>query len=350
MEASCQNEGAGINTDPFRTIQIHPTKKCNLTCLHCYSSSSPAHKEMLDVRALNRFLEYAYEDGFNNIAVSGGEPFLYKDLEELLKFTKSLGYQNTLASNGMLLQSEHNRKILEYVDLIAISIDGPEELHDYIRGLKGAFNKMLNGVDVLRALDKPFGFIHTVTPQSWESLIWLGEFAFEKGAKLLQLHPLEQYGRAVEELSGYSVDDTLAHQAFILTSYLRSKYDGKMVIQLDLLHRDYLESFPEAVNSFERECAQNGKLSDMFDTIIVEETGRILPLVYGFEPEFTIGNVHNFETKMFEEFISGKVPEIKALFDRTLNKIFSNKDIDIVNWNEMLVNESKCMPSKIPAQ
>ncbi|MEP7146998.1 MAG: radical SAM protein [bacterium] len=341
METACQNERAGISTDPFRTIQIHPTRKCNLTCLHCYSGSSPAHKEMLDVRALKRFLEYAYEDGFNNIAVSGGEPFLYNNLEELLQFTRSLGFKNTLASNGMLLQSDRNQRILEYVDLIAISVDGPEVLHDYIRGLKGAFDKMLKGVEVLRTLQKPFGFIHTITPQSWESLIWLGGFAYDNGAKLLQLHPLEQYGRAVQELSEYSVDDTLAHQAFILTSYLRNKYSDIMVIQLDLLHRDYLESFPQAVNSFERECAITGRLSDMIDTIIVEETGRIIPLVYGFEQGFAIGNVHDFGSKMFEDFISGKVPAIKKLFESTLNKIFNNKDIDIVNWNEMLVNESR---------
>ena len=65
--------------DPFHTIQIHPTRKCNLSCLHCYSSSGPAYKEMLNVEALKIFLEYAYRNGFNNISVSGGEPFLYND-------------------------------------------------------------------------------------------------------------------------------------------------------------------------------------------------------------------------------------------------------------------------------
>ena len=154
--------------EPFRTIQIHPTRKCNLACLHCYSSSSPQMKEMLDIEALKRFLTIAFDHGYNNISVSGGEPFLYIHLEEMLRFTKALGYQNTMASNGMLLQSEKNQRILEYVDLIAISLDGPPELHDKIRGQKGAFEKTMKGVEVLKNLKKAYGFIHTITPESWK--------------------------------------------------------------------------------------------------------------------------------------------------------------------------------------
>jgi Fe-coproporphyrin III synthase len=347
MEICDLNERVDHLADPFRTIQIHPTRRCNLTCLHCYSSSAPNLRDMVNLDALKRFLVIAYKHGFNNIAVSGGEPFLYNELEELLKFSKSLGYQNTMASNGMLLQSERNQRILEYVDLIAISVDGQAELHDQIRGQKGAFEKMMEGVNILNSLKKPFGLIHTVTPQSWESLLWLGEFAYENGAKLLQLHPLEMSGRALEKFSDLPIDDTLAHQTFILANYLQSKYSEKMVIQLDLLHRDYLEEFPQVVNSFDRKCAEKGRISDLLDTIIVEETGRILPISYGFAPKFGIGNIHNFEDSTFDQFIDKKVPMLKTLFNQTLNTIFSNKEIDIVNWNELLANASNVESRRI---
>lgn len=340
MEVCDSKERVDHLTDPFRTIQIHPTRRCNLACLHCYSSSAPYLRDRVNIDALKRFLEISYKHGFNNIAVSGGEPFLYNELEELLKFSKSVGYQNTMATNGMLLQSDRNQKILEYVDLIAVSVDGPEELHDYIRGQKGAFEKMMEGVKVLNSLQRPFGFIHTVTPQSWDSLIWLGEFAYENGAKLLQLHPLEMHGRALQEFPDLSFDDTLAHQTFILATYLQSKYVDKMVVQLDLLHRDYLEAFPQIVNSFDRKCSQRGRVSDLLDTIIVEETGRILPIAYGFASKFAIGDIHNFEDSTFDQFIVKKIPMLKTLFNQTLDSIFSNKEIDIVNWSELLVNAS----------
>jgi Fe-coproporphyrin III synthase len=341
MESCNVSERVGLVADPFRTIQIHPTRKCNLACLHCYSSSAPQFKEMLDIEALKRFLEYAFQNGFNNISVSGGEPFLYQNLEELLQFSRSIGYQNTVASNGMLLQTERNQRILEFIDLIAVSVDGPPELHDYIRGQKGAYDKMMKGIELLQKLEKPFGLIHTVTPQSWKSLLWLGELAYEKGAKLLQLHPLEMYGRANDEMADSTIDDTLAHQTFILANYLRSKYEGEMVVQLDLLHRDYLQLFPQIVNSFERSCAQNGQFAHLFDTIIIEETGRILPVAYGFDSNFTIGNVHKFDENLFTNYIEQKVPTLKNIFNKTLHKIFENQEVDIINWNEMIILESK---------
>jgi Fe-coproporphyrin III synthase len=326
---------------PFRTIQVHPSRKCNLACRHCYSNSGPQAKTMLDIDALKKFLAYAYANGFNNLSISGGEPFLYDQLKELFIFSRSLGYQNNMVSNGMLLQSAKNQAILEYVDLIAISIDGKKELHDHIRGQQGAYEKMLKGVEVLQQHNKAFGFIHTITPQSWDSLLWLGEFAYEQGAKLLQLHPLEMYGRAMVELSCMTVDETLGHQAFIMANYLQAKYDGKMIVQLDLLHRDYLETFPQIVNTFDRQCAKKGRLPDLLDTIIVEETGRILPVAYGFESSFAIGNVYGFSEQMFEDFITEKIPAIQWLFSETMNKILSNKEIDMVNWSEILVAQSK---------
>lgn len=341
QETVTQCESVGVMPDRFRSIQIHPTRRCNLACLHCYSSSAPHHRDMLDIAALKKFLVYAYEQGFNNISVSGGEPFLYKDLEEMLRFSRSIGYQNTMASNGMLLKSDRAKRILDYVDLIAISVDGPPDLHDHIRAQKGAFDKMLEGVALLKSMGKPFGFIHTVTPQSWQSLLWLGELAAQQGAKLLQLHPLEMYGRASDTLADQIMDDTMAHRMFILSHYLRSKYAEQMVVQVDLLHREYLREFPQVVSAFERQCAAGGRLSDLFDTIIVEETGRILPIAYGFNEQFSIGNVHHFNDQLFSDFITQKVPVLKSIFERTLKKIVSNQEIDVVNWNELLVYESQ---------
>ncbi|MPR35548.1 radical SAM protein [Salmonirosea aquatica] len=327
--------------DRYRTIQIHPTLRCNLSCLHCYSSSAPHHRDALSLDGLKNFLVNAYEEGFNAIAVSGGEPFLYRDLEALLAFTREVGYRNTLASNGMLLGSERAQRILEYVDLIALSVDGPPDLHDYIRGQKGAFDKMLHGAELLRTMQKPFGFIHTVTPQSWESLLWLGTFAEAQGAKLLQLHPLEMHGRANETLAESALDNTLYHQIFILANYLRSKYADRMFVQLDLLHREYLREFPQAVSAFARGCSKNGRVSDLFDTLVVDETGRISPVAYGFAPELSMGYLTNFNAHTFSAFLQNKVPIIESIFGTALHKICTDEERDVINWNELVIAESK---------
>jgi len=100
--------------------------------------------------------------------MSGGEPFLYRHLYDLLSHTAALGYFNSVTSNAMLLQSLSAKKTMQHINLIAVSIDGQEEQHDDIRGLKGAFKKMLEGVAVIKDHIEKFGFIHTVMPDSWK--------------------------------------------------------------------------------------------------------------------------------------------------------------------------------------
>ncbi|MBD2755688.1 radical SAM protein [Spirosoma validum] len=334
------SESAPNHPGRFRTIQIHPTRKCNLTCLHCYSSSSPHLKEMLDPAALSRFLVYARREGFNTISVSGGEPFMYAHLEEVLTLAQSEGFNTGIATNGMLLKTDRAHRILEHTDLVAVSIDGPPYLHDFIRGQPGAFDKMFEGVQVLKQHNKPFGFIHTVTPESWASLIWLADFAYEQGAQLLQLHPLEMAGRAGEQLQNHVIDDTLAHQIFILSHYIKSKYANRMLVQLDLLHREYIRTFPEVVNAFAAGPPENPRLSDILDTIVVDERGRIIPVAYGFNENLIIGNVHTFSDTVFADYLHRQMPVLQNVFNQTMQKIHTDVQSDIVNWNEILINES----------
>ncbi len=324
---------------PFKTLQIHPTRKCNLTSRHCYSGSSPGQNEVFDVDKLKQFLALAWEEGYNNISISGGEPFLYHKLYELLSFSKGLGYQNTLESNGMLLGSIRNQQVLEYVDLVAVSIDGKPDVHDYIRNQRGAFDKMLHGVEVLHDLNVPFGFIHTLTPKSYNDLNWLGDFAKNQGAKLLQLGPLKMFGRATSALKDNAIDKLTAYNMFILATYLQDKFQNEMVVQVDILHRDYIEVFPQVVDVFRRNREGNN-LSDFMETLIVEETGRIIPIARGFNPKFAIGNIHCLEPDAFKQYMISALPVLKTLYLHTLTKVLEQKDLDIVNWNEILLAES----------
>jgi len=68
----------------FKALQIHPTRFCNLTCLHCYSSSGPEQREALGAPLLVDAITEAGAEGYNDIAFSGGEPILYGDLRRLL--------------------------------------------------------------------------------------------------------------------------------------------------------------------------------------------------------------------------------------------------------------------------
>jgi hypothetical protein len=109
---------------------------------------------------------------------------------------------------------------------------------------------MVEGVDIVNKTGMSFGFIHTITEQSWQKLFWLSEFAYSRGAALLQLHPLELTGRALTNFNHLIPSQESLHKVFIISSYLEEKYAGKMKIQLDFLHRTSILQSPQIISFF----------------------------------------------------------------------------------------------------
>ena len=330
-------------SDHLRVIQIHPSLRCNLTCKHCYSSSGPAFKDFADLDNLISFLQYGRRYGFDVTSVSGGEPFLYPKLEELLEASHALGNKNIAASNGMLLQSEKAGRSLQYLDLIAISIDGQPDFHDEIRNQKGAFNKMERGVELLKNMGKTFGFIHTLTDQSWQNILWLSDYAYEKGANLLQLHPLELTGRALREFKHMVPTADSIYKTFILINFLKEKYEGKMKVHLDMLHRNHIMHSPESISYYGPDFKiTKENFSDILKCLIVDELGDIYPMSYGFNPYFKIGNIREIKEgkDIFAEFIEIKGEAIYDLISGVFQNIESGEGEDMIPWTDLIVRES----------
>jgi len=170
-------------------VQIHPTRHCNLRCRHCYSTSGPKIHECLDVDLIGRFLGEARQQGYAVASFSGGEPLLYPQIFESIASAAALGFGVTVTTNGMLIDATCAGRLAEHVGLVAVSIDGPPDLHNSMRASAAAFDGALRGIAALRAHGPRFGIIHTVTASSLPHLRWLFDFAREQGAALLQLHP-----------------------------------------------------------------------------------------------------------------------------------------------------------------
>lgn len=342
--AQCGNTPLAVN---YRIVQVHPTLRCNLSCHHCYSSSLPVHREKLSLERLKPFLAGAREDGFNVISLSGGEPLLYDDLEELLRFTRSLGFLNAIASNAMLATGQKARACLQYADLVAVSVDGEPPIHDRIRNQEGAFAKMLKGLEVIKGEVGKFGFIHTITDASLRSLLWLTEFTKHHRAQLLQLHPLEMVGRAKSALHGQAPEQLFLQKLFILSFYLKEKYAEDFFLQLDLLHRDIIARYPKTVYQGIWDGYHEAMpLSAMLAEICIDEKGRVLPIGYGIHDRFALGNIHQFSTwkDFLNNFHARAAARLEALFGAVYRQVMEDEDLEIVKWNELLYNKSHALP------
>jgi Fe-coproporphyrin III synthase len=193
----------------LRILQIHPTRRCNLRCQHCYSSSSPEERDRLDVALLKQGIEDASALGYNMLSISGGEPLLYPDLPELVRTGHELRMLTAVVTNGILINSQKLKEIGNFVDLLAISLDGAPLRHNRMRSAQRAFEQMEARLSGLRESNLTFGFVFTLTNENLEDLKWAANYAVTQGAALLQVHALERTGRAtsMSEIGSPSGDD-----------------------------------------------------------------------------------------------------------------------------------------------
>lgn len=326
---------------PARTaiLQIHPSLRCNLSCGHCYSSSGPSARTELDAETLRDVISDAAAMGYQVVSVSGGEPLMYAGLDEVLSHAKSRGMRTTVTTNGFF-NTERLNRLKQLVDVLAISLDGPPEIHNRIRGSARAFERLEAGLENVRSAGIPFGFIHTLTRQNWEHLLWLAEFASANGASLLQIHPLEMTGRAGEQMAADAADDDLLAKIYVLVFALASRYHETMKLQLDLIHRDHLREEPDLVYA-EKERPDRIIPAQLLGLLVLEPDGTIVPVSYGFSRRYKICNVK--ETRLADawpDYLAEGYPAFRELCWAVWKELSAPNAPILSNWHEVIVSRS----------
>lgn len=148
------------------TIVIEITRKCNLRCKHCYDNAGKARENELSFDEWNRVIDDFVSEGTENIFITGGEPFVYPDImsNTLIQWSKKF-VSIVVATNGY----EISQRIVDLIGGIPnisfqISLDGDEEIHDYIRGQKGTFKKAISSVLLLSQKGFPVTVAMTLNP------------------------------------------------------------------------------------------------------------------------------------------------------------------------------------------
>ncbi|GAB4336673.1 MAG: hypothetical protein Kow0099_09730 [Candidatus Abyssubacteria bacterium] len=125
------------------------TQKCMCTCRSCLWK----HNDWTDVptEGIKRFYAQAAEEGFLATAFSGGEPFLRKDLGEILRFIKQETDMSILLFTTGWFLEERMDETLPFIDMLMMSLDsGRPERHDDIRGLPGLYDRLMKGLELAR--------------------------------------------------------------------------------------------------------------------------------------------------------------------------------------------------------
>jgi MoaA/NifB/PqqE/SkfB family radical SAM enzyme len=294
MTLGTDRETAGLADPgpwPYRVIQIHPSLRCNLSCRHCYSSSGPSRTETLPRELVETLVVDAAAQGYDAISVSGGEPLMWPGLRDTLALAKACGLATALTTNLIPLTLRRLDGLERVLDAIAISLDGMPPSHDRIRGKRGAFTGMTRRLPALRAARIPFGFIFTLTEANLHELPWVARFAIEQGAKLLQIHPLEEVGRAATALRGQRPGELAANAAYLAVVRLRDRVGDSIEIRLDFAHRAALREEPWRGWSEAPVDGEAIRLADLVSPLVVETDGTVVPLQHGFPRRHALGNL-----------------------------------------------------------
>jgi len=138
------------------------TEQCNLRCPFCgqwgdkgFSKTTARRSRTMStddwIKAVNTISSISSETGKKTrFIIWGGEPLLFHGVEEILFEIKKLGCSSDLVTNGALLE-KHAQQISPLLNNLLVSIDGPGEIHDQIRGMKNLHKRIERGISIVNS-------------------------------------------------------------------------------------------------------------------------------------------------------------------------------------------------------
>lgn len=198
-----------INNKNIFTIQLELSSDCNLRCIHCYHDTPKITDSSLETNLVFKQIDELKTNlkiDTLKLHLSGGEPFLLRNLREVL--VKIRNYETTIITNGTLIDKLMIfRLIFVSLPVIQISLDSSEScIHDYIRG-EGVFNLVMESINNLNK----YGFILTISTvllkgindNNFEKLFQL---CMNKGIKAINFSRFFPQGRS-KNLDKYTFTD-----------------------------------------------------------------------------------------------------------------------------------------------
>jgi len=162
-------------TKTFHPLEamLEVTTACNASCAYCYMRQEPQHTD-LSTSDMFRVIDKLDEAGIMFLGLSGGEPFIRKDILEILQyiFSKNI-FKTTIISNGTLMNDEHVRFMLKhklFFSIMRFSVfSHVREVHDAYVGVPGAYDTIIANALKLKAGGIPIIILLNVIQENLET-------------------------------------------------------------------------------------------------------------------------------------------------------------------------------------
>jgi MoaA/NifB/PqqE/SkfB family radical SAM enzyme len=156
-------------------VILMPHSSCNCRCVMCDIWKGNHNLKQLNENDIKDLLLALGKYDTKRVVMSGGEALLNPHFFRFCELIKNEGIKISLLSTGLTLK-KNAAALVEWVDDIIVSLDGDEMLHDRIRNIAGAFNKLKEGIAAIRGIDPHFPItgrtvIHRLNFRRWDAII-----------------------------------------------------------------------------------------------------------------------------------------------------------------------------------
>lgn len=266
------------------------TRRCNLRCVHCRSSSESEIKGHPDFpleeayRIIDDIVSYAKPV----VVLSGGEPLIRKDVFDIAKYGTEKGLRMCLATNGTLVTDDVCKKIKESgIRIVSLSLDGSNEsVHDDFRSQKGAFSGTINAAGLFKKYGIEFIINSSFTKRNQEEIPKVYKLAKELGATAWYMFMIVPTGRG-EEIMNELISKE-AYEEILEWHYQMEKDEKDMLVRPTCAphyYRIVLQKSKEEGAKFERRTLKfstGGSKGCIAGQLIclIDVDGNVLPCSY----------------------------------------------------------------------
>jgi Fe-coproporphyrin III synthase len=223
-----------LTTDVITSLPIvilMPHSACNCRCVMCDIWKDNQNLRQLTEDDVSALLVSLKKFGTRQVVMSGGEALLNPKFFKLCEIFRSQNIKISLLSTGLALKKNADQ-IWRWVDDVIVSLDGNEEIHDQIRNIPYAYQKLKEGVQAIKAVDPKFkitgrSVIHKLNFRHWSSII---DSAKEIGLDQISFLPADVSSHAFNRDILWS--DSRQHEILLEESELP---DLKTAVE-DLIH------------------------------------------------------------------------------------------------------------------
>ncbi len=275
------------------------TRRCNLKCVHCRSSSEMVVKGHPDFGTDEAFRIIEDISGYAKpvIVLSGGEPLIRADVFDIAGYGTKKGLRMCLATNGTLVTEDVCSRIKESgIKIVSLSLDGStDKVHDDFRNQEGAFNGTINAARLFRKHNIEFIINSSFTRRNQEEIPKVYRLAKELGATAWYMFMIVPTGRGEEIMNELiSKED---YEEILEWHYQMEKGEKDMLVRPTCAphyYRIILQKSKEEGARFERRTLKfstGGSKGCIAGQLIclIDVDGNVLPCSYFPMPA---GNIH----------------------------------------------------------